>query len=185
VNHPNATTAAGTGGAGVFVAWLLGHLGISLSAEDGAVIATAGIAVALFIGRNGVLGAWRRIWRGTTATLLLLTIALTFAGTSAGKPRPHAAVPATAVVLAVTAPGSYHVDRAPGALTILYVLTHRCWAGGVVVENAYIALPWFTDADVSANLGPFPASGEFCEAFVWAWPDSVTAASNVVTYDSG
>ena len=86
------------------------------------------------------------------------------------------------VTVTLTTPGSYHVTRTTGPLRSLYVLTHRCWAAGVVIENDYTALPWYTSADVTADLGPYKTTGEFCEAYVWAWPDSVTKVSNTVTY---
>lgn len=63
--HPNATVAGGTGSLGVLVAWLLGHFGVALSAEDGAVIATLLAAAALFVGRNGLVGVWNRILHGS------------------------------------------------------------------------------------------------------------------------
>ena len=120
--------------------------------------------------------------------LLCALVALLLVPAAAAK-RPHAAAAVTGVTVTVTGPGSYHIDRPAGALTSLYVLTHRCYVtdatapGGIsYVENDYQALPWFTDADVTADLGPFPVAGTSCEAFVWAWPDSVTAVSNTVTY---
>lgn len=64
MTHPNATVATGTTGAGVLVVWLLGHFGVSVSAEDGAAIAGIATAVLLFVGRNGIRGIIRRIWGG-------------------------------------------------------------------------------------------------------------------------
>lgn len=98
--------------------------------------------------------------------------------------KPARATKAPQVTLTLTLPGSYHVERPTGPLNSLYVLTHRCWTDGSVVENDYTALPWYTSADVSADLGPYPVVGEYCEAFVWAFPDSVTPVSNTVTYAS-
>lgn len=124
-----------------------------------------------------------------TRLLLTITAALLLAVPAAAARKPHTAAPTSfAVTLTVTGPGSYHADRTAGPLTILYVLTHRCFVadaaapGGIsYVEIDYQALPWYTDADVSADLGPFAVAGEQCEAFVWAWPDSTTAVSNTVT----
>jgi len=39
--HPNATVAGGTSGAGVALVWLLGYLGVHISAEVAVVIAGA------------------------------------------------------------------------------------------------------------------------------------------------
>lgn len=65
--HPNALTATGSGGVGVFVVWLLGYLGVDISAEIGALIATGAAATALFIGRKGLVGVARILWRGSEA----------------------------------------------------------------------------------------------------------------------
>lgn len=62
--HPNAAVAGGTTGVGVVVVWLLGHFGVAVSAEVGAAIAGGAAAAALFIGRNGITGVWRRIVYG-------------------------------------------------------------------------------------------------------------------------
>ena len=64
MKHPNAAVAAGGSGLSVFVVWLLGHLHVALSAEDGAVVAGAVASVALFVGHNGLKGLWRKIWNG-------------------------------------------------------------------------------------------------------------------------
>lgn len=67
--HPNASTAAGTGGLAVFVVWLFGNVfHWSLSAEDGAVIAGAVATVVLFIGKNGMVGLWNLIKHGNNPT---------------------------------------------------------------------------------------------------------------------
>lgn len=65
--HPNATTAGGTGGAGLVVVWLLGRAGITLSAEEGGAIAAGAATLALLIGRNGVKGLARAVWKGKGA----------------------------------------------------------------------------------------------------------------------
>lgn len=64
MQHPNATTAAGTGGLAVFVVWLLGHFHVALSAEDGAIVAGVVATVVLFVGRNGLVGLWNLIKHG-------------------------------------------------------------------------------------------------------------------------
>ena len=64
MKNPNATVAAGGSGLSVLVVWLLGYLHVALSAEAGAAIAGAVASVALFIGREGIKGAWRRLING-------------------------------------------------------------------------------------------------------------------------
>ena len=64
MNNPNAAVAGGGTSLSVLVVWLLGHFHVALSAEDGAVIAGALATVVLFIGREGIKGAWRRVWGG-------------------------------------------------------------------------------------------------------------------------
>lgn len=65
MKHPNAAVAAGGSSLSVFVVWLFTNVfHWSLSAEDGAAIAGAVAAFALFVGRNGVRGVWRRIVDG-------------------------------------------------------------------------------------------------------------------------
>jgi hypothetical protein len=67
-NNPNATVGAGGGFLAVFVAWLGGNVfGWQISAEDGAIIATAITTVALVIGRNGIRGLVRIVWVGKQA----------------------------------------------------------------------------------------------------------------------
>ena len=74
MKHPNAAVAAGGSGLSVFVVWLLGHLHVALSAEDGAVVAGAVASVALFVGRNGLKGVWKRLWGGQDGLALLEAI---------------------------------------------------------------------------------------------------------------
>lgn len=64
MKNPNAAVAAGGSSLSAIVVWLLGHFHVALSAEDGAVIAGAVSAVVLFVGREGIKGAWKRIWGG-------------------------------------------------------------------------------------------------------------------------
>jgi len=69
MKHPNAAVAAGGSSLSVFVVWLFTNIfHWSLSAEDGAAIAGAVAAAALFVGRNGLRGVWRRIVDGTDDT---------------------------------------------------------------------------------------------------------------------
>jgi len=66
MKHPNAAVAAGGSSLSVFVVWLFTNVfHWSLSAEDGAAIAGAVAAAALFVGRNGLRGVWRRIVDGS------------------------------------------------------------------------------------------------------------------------
>lgn len=62
--HPNAIAAGGSSIGGVLVVWLLSLLGVEIDGVIGAAI-TGGLAtVALFIGREGLRGLFRRLWRG-------------------------------------------------------------------------------------------------------------------------
>lgn len=63
-NNPNATTATGLGGFGIFIVWLLGYCGVSLGAEDATVITGAITSGGLLIGKRGVCGIARLIWKG-------------------------------------------------------------------------------------------------------------------------
>jgi hypothetical protein len=64
--NPNAIVAGGSGSVLVAVVWFLGNVWpkISLSAEAGAGIVTAGSTVLLFLGRNGVLGIGNALLHG-------------------------------------------------------------------------------------------------------------------------
>jgi hypothetical protein len=68
--HPNATTTLVTSsGGGALVSWLLddvGHFGVPAFAC--AAIAGGLGAAALFIGRNGLHGVVRFLWRGTAGS---------------------------------------------------------------------------------------------------------------------
>lgn len=67
-NNPNATVGAGGGFLAVFVTWLGSNVfGWQISAEDGAIVATAITTVALAIGRNGIKGLVRAVWVGKQA----------------------------------------------------------------------------------------------------------------------
>lgn len=63
-NHPNATVAATSGGVGVIIVWLLSLAGVHMPAEVGAAVSTIAATVALLIGRRGIRGIARIIWRG-------------------------------------------------------------------------------------------------------------------------
>lgn len=59
--------AGGVSGSGVgtLAVWLLNRWAkAGLSAEQGAAIAGGVAAAVLFIGRNGIRGVWRLVWRG-------------------------------------------------------------------------------------------------------------------------
>jgi len=74
MKHPNAAVAAGGSSLSAIIVWLLGHFHVALSAEDGAIIAGAVSAVVLFIGREGIKGAWRRVWGGEDGLAMLEAI---------------------------------------------------------------------------------------------------------------
>lgn len=63
--HPNATAAAGSGGVGTVLVALLAAFGIVLPPVAAAAIAAAFPVVFLAIGRKGIRGIVRQIWRGS------------------------------------------------------------------------------------------------------------------------
>lgn len=64
----NTSVGAGGGFLAVFVTWLAGNVfHWPISAEDGAVIATAITLVALVIARNGIRGLITIAWKGRSA----------------------------------------------------------------------------------------------------------------------
>jgi hypothetical protein len=63
--HPNASVASSAGVGGALICWLLGHFGVDVSAEIGALIATGVAGFVLFVGRNGLVGLAHLIWRGS------------------------------------------------------------------------------------------------------------------------
>lgn len=66
--NPN-TNAAGLGGAlGVVAAWLLGHYHVAVSAEQGAALSTVCATAILYVGRDGLRGIFRAVWRGSKQT---------------------------------------------------------------------------------------------------------------------
>lgn len=68
MKNPNATLTGGVTGIGTLVVWLLGRFHVSLSAEDGSIIAGGAAAVVLWIGRDGLAGIWNRILHGKQPT---------------------------------------------------------------------------------------------------------------------
>lgn len=63
--HANAAAGGGAGGAGVLLVWLLNrYADAGLSAEDGALISAAAATVVLLVGRRGLRGLARLVWRG-------------------------------------------------------------------------------------------------------------------------
>ena len=63
--NPNASVALGSGsGLGALVVWIAQASGANIPPEIAAIIGGAVAAVALFIGRNGIQGAVRMLWRG-------------------------------------------------------------------------------------------------------------------------
>jgi hypothetical protein len=64
--HPNALVAGGSGiGGGALVVWLLGLGGVDMTPEVGAMIAGGIASAALLVGRKGIRGIARAVWRGT------------------------------------------------------------------------------------------------------------------------
>jgi hypothetical protein len=59
-----AGAVAGTGGLATVIVWLLGEAGVSLSAEDGSIVAGALSAVSLFVWHTGVKNILRGVWSG-------------------------------------------------------------------------------------------------------------------------
>lgn len=63
--HPNATAAGGTVGVSVLLIWIAGLLGVDLSAEVAAALTGLLTVVVLAVGRDGIRGIARRVWRGS------------------------------------------------------------------------------------------------------------------------
>lgn len=63
--NPNATTAAGSTGVAVFIVWLIGHLGVTVTAEVAVVIAGGLTTLVLAFARYGLIGVWSRFLRGS------------------------------------------------------------------------------------------------------------------------
>lgn len=64
MQNPNTNAGALAGALGVLVTWLLGHYHVDLTAEDGAAISTGLAALVLYVGRDGIRGIFRTMWRG-------------------------------------------------------------------------------------------------------------------------
>lgn len=62
--HPNATVATGTGAVTTAILWLAGKEHWKLPEWGAGLVATGVIGAVLFIGRNGVAGAWNRLLHG-------------------------------------------------------------------------------------------------------------------------
>lgn len=67
--HPNAIVGGTAGiGGGTLVVWLLGTAGVEMTPEVGALIAGAASTLALLVGRKGIRGLARAVWRGSENT---------------------------------------------------------------------------------------------------------------------
>lgn len=64
-HHPNASLAAASGSLSGAIVWALSLWGVTLTAYDGIYVATAVITATLAIGRRGIRGLARTLWRGT------------------------------------------------------------------------------------------------------------------------
>ena len=67
MNHPNAVAAgAGLGPLAILLVWLAGRYGLAdVGAEEGAAAAWGITTVGLLVGRRGIRGIARIIWRGS------------------------------------------------------------------------------------------------------------------------
>lgn len=63
-NHPNTVTAGGVGTLTTLVVAGFEALGANMTPTVAAAVATAAITVALFVGKRGVKGVIRLVWRG-------------------------------------------------------------------------------------------------------------------------
>lgn len=65
--HPNATAAGISGAATTVVISILDDAAhVKVDAELAAGLVTVVTGLVLFIGRAGLTGAWKRVWRGET-----------------------------------------------------------------------------------------------------------------------
>ena len=72
MKHPNATVGAVSGvGGGQIVVNIAKALGYTISTGWGITIAGGLTAVALFIGRNGIKGVWRKLMNGSVSSVFL------------------------------------------------------------------------------------------------------------------
>lgn len=67
-NHPNATLAAGAGGAAGTIIWIASSFGVTVPGTVGAYLATIIAATALAVGRRGIRGIARVLWRGNNGS---------------------------------------------------------------------------------------------------------------------
>lgn len=75
--HPNAVIGGGSGGLGFLLVWALNRwTGAAIDGETGALIATGASTVALFVGREGIRGAARRLWSGEARTDTDVTVSV-------------------------------------------------------------------------------------------------------------
>jgi hypothetical protein len=63
-NNPNATVALTSGSGLGAVVWICGFLGMTVPPEAGAAIGGLLAAAFLFVGRNGLCGAWNFVLHG-------------------------------------------------------------------------------------------------------------------------
>ena len=63
-HHPNASLAAASGSVSGVIVWALSLWGITLTAYDGIYVATGVITITLAIGKRGIRGLCRIVWRG-------------------------------------------------------------------------------------------------------------------------
>lgn len=65
VSHPNATAAGGSSLVAVALVYIASLFGLDVPAEVGAAFAGGLAAAVLMIGRRGITGIARTIWRGS------------------------------------------------------------------------------------------------------------------------
>jgi hypothetical protein len=63
-SHPNTIASVVSGGAVTFLLWVATLLGIDIGPVEAGFILTIGVGAVLFIGRRGIRGLARLIWRG-------------------------------------------------------------------------------------------------------------------------
>lgn len=63
-NNPNASVAVGTGVLGILTVWLVGVAGVDMPPEVSAVVPVALTTTVLFIGRRGLQGFLKLLWKG-------------------------------------------------------------------------------------------------------------------------
>lgn len=65
MNHPNAVAGGSSGLGAALVVYLISLAGYEIPGWVGAAAAAAAASVFLFVGRNGVRGVIRLVWRGS------------------------------------------------------------------------------------------------------------------------